>query len=68
MSTYLESEKHLYTPPDCAGCGKRVEQEWLDVTTSWGLAADRERSYMPGLWQCNTVGCQYGPPRVEVFS
>lgn len=68
MTSYKESEMHLYQPPNCPGCGNRVGQAWIDVTTNIGFAADGERRYMPGLWQCNTVGCQYGPPRIEVFS
>lgn len=66
MMIYKDSERGRYEPPACPGCGARVEQAWIDVTTSWGFAADGERSATPGRWQCNTQGCQYGPP-VVVF-
>lgn len=62
MEIYKESEMHLYQPPDCPGCGKRVEQAWIDVTTARGF--DGERRLTPGLKACNTQGCQYGPPAV----
>lgn len=67
MTSYKESEMHLYQPSNCPGCGKRVEQSWVDVTTRGGFAVDGERSYMPGLWQCNTVGCKFGPPKLEAI-
>jgi len=66
MQIYRESEKGRYEPPACPDCGARVDQEWLDVTTSWSLAETGERSVTPGRWACRTVGCPKGPPAARL--
>ena len=61
MKIYSEAELWRYEPPACPGCGARVDQAWINVATN-----DRPDAWTPGHWACNTVGCQYGPPVIEV--
>jgi hypothetical protein len=65
MSDSRISERDIAKQPrmPCPGCGKPVDQDWLDATLSTDLP---ERFYVKSRWACHTSGCPYGPPEAKV--
>lgn len=55
---YTQQEREQHEPQACPSCGHRVRQGWVDAT----VRSDPTPMSVLGRWECETPGCQYGPP------